>query len=54
MPEKTAPNAVVHGKMDRGDYTVEKVILESYPGHFVTGNLYRPNDKAEGKRLLMR
>jgi hypothetical protein len=47
-PEKTPLNAVVHGKMDRGDYTVEKVFFESVPGFFVTGNLYRP--KAEGER----
>ena len=42
MPTKTPANAVIHGKTDRGDYTVEKVSLESFPGHFVTGNLYRP------------
>src|SRR5690348_12063026 len=41
-PEKTSLNAVVHGKVDRGDYTVEKVYFESVPGFFVTGNLYRP------------
>src|SRR3954470_23282656 len=28
-PEKTPLNAVVHGKIDRGDYTVEKVFFES-------------------------
>ncbi len=41
-PTRTPLNAVVHGRVDRGDYTVEKVYFESYPGHFVTGNLYRP------------
>ncbi len=46
MPRKTPANAVIHGKIDRGDYTVEKVYLESYPGHFVTGNLYRPKGKS--------
>jgi dienelactone hydrolase len=42
MPTKTPLNAVIHGKSDRGDYTVEKVYFESAPGFFVTGNLYRP------------
>jgi len=41
-PTKTPLEAVVHGKVDRGDYTVEKVYFQSVPGHFVTGNLYRP------------
>jgi len=42
MPTKTPAGAVVHGKVDRDDYTVERVYLESFPGHFVTGSLYRP------------
>ncbi len=42
MPTRTPLNAVVHGKLDQGDYTVEKVYFESFPGFFVTGNLYRP------------
>ncbi len=45
MPTKTPHKAVVHGKVARDGYTVEKVFLESYPGHFVTGNLYRPLGK---------
>ena len=32
MPTKTPANAVIHGKVDRDGYTVEKVYLESYPG----------------------
>src|SRR6266516_204836 len=48
MPTKTPLNAVIHGKIDRGDYTVEKVYFESAPGFFVTGNLYRPK-KVTGK-----
>lgn len=42
LPTKTPLNAVVHGKVDRGDYTVERVYFESMPGLFVTGSLYRP------------
>ena len=46
MPEKTPLNAVIHGKVDRGGYTVEKVYFESYPGFFVTGSLFRPKGKS--------
>jgi len=42
MPTRTPINAIVHSKSDMGDYTIEKVFLESYPGHYVTGSLYRP------------
>ncbi len=45
MPEKTPLNPVVHGKIDRDDYTVEKVFFASAPGHYVCGNLYRPKGK---------
>lgn len=44
MPTKTPLNAVIHGKIDRPEYTVEKVYFESAPGFFVTGNLYRPKN----------
>ena len=45
-PTKTPLNAVVHGRIEMEDYTVEKVFFESMPGFFVTGNLYRPRGKA--------
>lgn len=45
-PTKTPLNAVVHGRIEMDDYTVEKVFFESMPGFFVTGNLYRPRGKA--------
>ncbi|MCB1086554.1 MAG: hypothetical protein KDM63_05880, partial [Verrucomicrobiae bacterium] len=35
MPEKTPLNAVIHGKVARPGFTVEKVYFESYPGLFV-------------------
>ncbi|MDF1742907.1 MAG: acetylxylan esterase [Gimesia sp.] len=44
-PEKMKIEATLHGKVDRDDYTVEKVFFESSPGLFVTGNLYRPKGK---------
>jgi dienelactone hydrolase len=45
MPVKTPLHAVITGKIDRPDYTVEKVYFESVPGFYVTGNLYRPKGR---------
>ena len=45
MPEKTPLNAHVFGRIEREDYSVEKVYFEAYPGFFTTGNLYRPKGK---------
>jgi dienelactone hydrolase len=45
LPEKTPLNARIFGLIERDEYTVEKVFFESYPGFFVTGNLYRPKGK---------
>jgi dienelactone hydrolase len=42
MPEKTPIHAEVFGKVERSGYTVEKVLLETYPGFYLGGNLYRP------------
>jgi len=46
FPERTPLNARLFGKVDRPDFTVEKVAFESYPGHFVTGLLFRPKGKS--------
>ena len=41
-PDRTPLNPVIHGKIDCGDFTVEKVYFETRPGFFLTGSLYRP------------
>ncbi|MGY8640738.1 MAG: acetylxylan esterase [Verrucomicrobiales bacterium] len=45
LPERTPLNAVVHGKIQREGFTVEKVYFESVPGFHVTGLLFRPSGK---------
>jgi dienelactone hydrolase len=42
LPEKTPLNATIHGLISREGYTIEKVFFASTPGHYVSGNLYRP------------
>lgn len=45
MPTRAPLKPVVHGAVDMGDYTVERVYFESVPGFYVTGSLYRPKGK---------
>ncbi|MCH2129909.1 MAG: acetylxylan esterase [Pirellulaceae bacterium] len=45
LPTRMPLNAVIHGKQELDDYTIEKVYFESMPGFYVTGNLYRPVGK---------
>jgi hypothetical protein len=53
LPERCPLNAIIHGKVERDHYTVERVIFESFPGHFVTGSLYRPKTPAKEKRAAV-
>ena len=42
LPEKTPLNPQRFGKLERDGYTIEKVLLETWPGFFLGGNLYVP------------
>jgi dienelactone hydrolase len=48
LPERTPLNPVIHGKVERPGFTVEKVYFEGVPNHFVTGLLFRPADEKTG------
>ena len=50
MPEKTPLTPVIHGKVIRDGFTVEKVYFQSLPGHYVTGLLFRPEGSSDTKR----
>ena len=49
MPPKSPLNAVIHGKINRPGFTVEKVYFESVPGFYVTGLLFRPENPKKEK-----
>ncbi len=42
MPDKCPLNPRIFGRIERDGYCVEKVLLETWPGFFLGGNLYRP------------
>jgi hypothetical protein len=42
MFPRTPLDPRVYGKLERDGYTIEKVVLETFPGFTLSGNLYRP------------
>ena len=45
IPARTPLNPKIFGRLERKGYSVEKVYLETWPGFYLGGNLYRPLDK---------
>jgi dienelactone hydrolase len=42
MPAKTDLHPRIFGRIENHDYSIEKVLLETLPGYYLGGNLYRP------------
>jgi dienelactone hydrolase len=42
LPKKTPLHPEVTGRIERAAYSIEKVALETMPGYYLGGNLYRP------------
>jgi len=40
-------NPVIHGRRELDGYAVENIAIESFPGFYITGNLYLPVDNKE-------
>lgn len=54
MLPRPAIEPIIHGRIERDAYTVEKVYFASMPGHYVSGSLYRPKGKSgKGPAILM-
>ncbi len=47
-PRRNPITPTIHGLIDLGDYTIEKVFFDGGQGFYVTGNLYKPK-QIEGK-----
>ena len=52
MLPKTPLHPRTVGKLERDGYTIEKVVIETFPGFYLAGNLYRPTEMP-GKLPLM-
>jgi dienelactone hydrolase len=46
MPAKTPLHPVIFGRIQHADYTIEKVYIETLPGYYLGGNLYRPRGRS--------
>jgi cephalosporin-C deacetylase-like acetyl esterase len=54
LPDYTGPlNARQTGEIPSDGYTIEKILFESLPGVYVTGNLYRPNQSGRYPGVLI-
>jgi hypothetical protein len=53
MPPKTPLHPQIFGKLERNGYTIEKVVLETFPGFTLSGNLYRPTGQPGRRPALL-
>ena len=54
MPAKTPLHPQIFGRIENRDYSIEKVLLETMPGYYLGGNLYRPLKPAPPARIPRR
>jgi putative membrane-bound dehydrogenase-like protein len=47
LPDRPPVNTIIHSRRKYKGYTVENVALETLPGFYCTGNLYRPLDRKD-------
>lgn len=53
MPQRTPLHAQITGRENRGNYCVEKILFQSRPGFYVTGNLYLPAGRGPFPAVLV-
>ncbi len=53
MPERTPLHPQLSAAVDRDGYTIENVLIETAPGFFLGGNLYRPTGAAGARPAVL-
>lgn len=53
LPERPAPSVIRHSLRQHHGYTVENVAIETIPGFYCTGNLYRPVGRKELQPIVL-
>lgn len=53
LPARTPLRARITGQLERDAYRVEKVIFQSFPGLYVTGNLYVPKNSEKAQPTIL-
>ncbi|WP_242094559.1 alpha/beta hydrolase family protein [Aestuariivivens sediminicola] len=54
MPELSGNfNAIIRDKKVMDGYSVENIAIESFPGFYITGNIYRPTDQKDKHPALL-
>jgi dienelactone hydrolase len=46
MPQKNTLHPAIFGRIEHSDYSIDKVYLETLPGFYLCGNLYRPRGRS--------
>ena len=53
LPTKNPLKPILSGKRIYDGYSVENIEIESFPGFFVTGNLYKPTQKLKSYAAIL-
>src|SRR3989449_1080814 len=53
LPARTPLKAQITGRLERDAYRIEKIIFQSLPGLYVTGNFYVPNGPAQSLPTIL-
>ncbi len=53
LPQRPSPKVIRHSLRQHNGYTVENVAIETIPGFYCTGNLYRPIGRKELQPIIL-